>query len=107
MRMSSLCAAVFVLSVGSIAMGQAGVEPTPTPVEVVVTNSMPAIKPSSTPAPRVTPTPIVVGSQEQRSGPSPTVETLPNSEATATRNRVATGQLAFGQIKARIADAKR
>jgi hypothetical protein len=107
MKMSFLCAAVFVLSATSFAAGQNGVEPTPTPVKVVVTNSMPAVKPASTPAPRISPTPIVVGSPERSSGPAVTPESPAISEGTSTRSRIATGQLSFGQIKAKIADAKR
>jgi hypothetical protein len=102
---SYLCAAVFALSATSFATGQTGVEPTPTPVKVVVTNSMPAIKPASTPAPRVTPTPIVVGSSDQNSGPSVAADATPSLDT--DRNAGSGKLLSFGQMKAKIADAKR
>ena len=106
MKTSFLCAAVFVLSATSFAAGQTGVEPTPTPVHVVVTNSMPAVSPASTPRPRVVPTPIVVGAQQQNSGPSALSEGVANTERSdipASGARL----LSFGQIKSKIADAKR
>jgi hypothetical protein len=102
--MKSLCAALFLFSSIQFANAQSGVEPTPTPVKVVVTNSMPAIKPSAAPLPRVTPTPIVVGASEKTSGPSVTTE-IPVSTTTSTVT--ASRALSFGQIKSKIAEAKR
>ncbi|HEX6125174.1 MAG TPA: hypothetical protein VFZ23_07350 [Pyrinomonadaceae bacterium] len=104
MRMKFLCAALVVLSVCQFAAGQSGIEPTPTPVKVVVTNSMPAIKANSTPLPRVTPTPIIVGSAVANSGPSADTDAtdIP-ARAASTANRAVT----FGQIKSKIAEAKR
>ena len=104
MRMKFLCAAIVVLSVSQFAVGQSGIEPTPTPVKVVVSNSMPAIKVNSTPLPRVTPTPIVVGSATRNSGPSADIapmEASPRTDSSATR------ALTFGMIKSKIAEAKR
>ena len=104
MRMKFLCAAIVVLSVSQFAAGQSGIEPTPTPVKVVVSNSMPAIKVNSTPLPRVTPTPIVVGSATRNSGPSADtapMEASPRTESSAARS------LTFGMIKSKIAEAKR
>lgn len=102
--MKSLCAALFLFSSIQVATAQTGVEPTPTPVKVVVTNSMPAIKPNATPAPRVSPTPIVVGASEKMSGPAVNTE-VPAS--TMTSSAVAGRAMSFGQIKSKIAEAKR
>ena len=106
MKTSFLCAAVIVLSAGSSAMGQSGLEPTPTPVAVVVTNSMPAVSATSTPRPRVVPTPIVVGAQQQNSGPSVAVDMAPASDSPTMKTGSAK-LLSFGQIKSKIAEAKR
>jgi hypothetical protein len=108
MKMKFFCASLFVLGLGSMAFSQPEVEATPTPVKVVVTNSMPAIKAASTPLPRVTPTPIIVGSAEKVSGPAvePESSTAPVVNPTAkasTTNRA----LSFGQIKSKLAEAKR
>lgn len=99
--MKSLCAVLFLFSTIQLATAQSGVEPTPTPVKVVVTNSMPAVK---TTAPRVTPTPIVVGSSPKASGPSFSNET----PVSPTSTGMSAGRLlSFGQIKSKIAEAKR
>lgn len=85
------------------------VEPTPTPVKVVVTDNVPA---SVSTRPRVspTPTPIVVGgSAKTAEGPRvmaerPAVTTVP---ATATEGSLNHKTLSFREIKAKIAEAKR
>jgi len=69
------------------------IEPTPTPVKVVVTNRMPPIKPAATPVPKPSQTPIIVGAQS-----SPLQHPKQNSAART---------MSFGQIKSRIAEAKR
>lgn len=103
--MKSLFAALFLFSAIQFATAQSGVEPTPTPVKVVVTNSMPPVKTYSTPQPRVTPTPIVVGAPANKaSGPYTSVDT----PASSTSSNLSTGRvLSFGQIKSKIAEAKR
>ena len=108
MRTKFLCAALLVIFAGQFANSQSGVEPTPTPVEVVVTNSMPAVKPAAT-RPRVTPTPIVVGAADRISGPAVATETTtPATSDSTTKNTAGAGRLiSFGQIKSKIAEAKR
>lgn len=108
MRTKFLCAALLVIFASQFANAQSGVEPTPTPVEVVVTNSMPAVKPAAT-RPRVTPTPIVVGASDKISGPAVATETTaPVTPDSTVRNTASTGRLmSFGQIKSKIAEAKR
>lgn len=107
MRMKFVCAVSIVLAITFIAGAQSAVEPTPTPVKVVVTNSMPALKPNSTPAPRVTPTPIVVGATDTKSGPSISTDSVPSSESSAQTATGTVGALSFGQMKSKIAEAKR
>lgn len=108
MRTKFLCAALLVIFASQFANAQSGVEPTPTPVEVVVTNSMPAVKPAAT-RPRITPTPIVVGSTDKISGPAVATETTtPVTSDSTTKKSASTGRLiSFGQIKSKIAEAKR
>ncbi|MDQ3130601.1 MAG: hypothetical protein M3Q99_07555 [Acidobacteriota bacterium] len=66
----------------------------PTPSRVVVTNALPSPKPSVTPRPIPTQTPIIVGSSTQI--PPPVVPTNGTYRS-----------LSFGQLKSRIAEAKR
>lgn len=76
----------------SVLIGSAQVsriEPTPTPVKVVVTDSMPKIKPS--------PTPIIVG----QTNSEPVVKPLPLPTPSSYRS------LGFRQLKSKIAEAKR
>lgn len=105
-KIELLCASLLVLNFGSLAFSQS-VEPTPTPVKVVVTNTMPQVKPASEPAPRATPTPIVVGSSNKVSGPATdpdqSVPAASNAQAKTAGARI----LSFGQMKSRIAEAKR
>ncbi len=103
--MKFVSAVSFVLAIAFTANAQSAVEPTPTPLKVVVTNSMPSIKPYSTPAPRVTPTPIIVGSAETNSGPSMNTENVPSIGAST--GITAARALSFGQMKSKIAEAKR
>ncbi|MEO8042805.1 MAG: hypothetical protein ABI646_09365, partial [Acidobacteriota bacterium] len=83
------------------------IEPIPTPVKVVVTNTMPPVKLTPVATPRVSPTPIIVGAAAKFGGPSAAESTsvsLTNSNITgATPNRT----MSFGQIKSKIAEAKR
>src|SRR5688572_25393062 len=109
MKMKFLCASLSLLILGSSAFSQSGVEPTPTPVKVVVTNSMPPPDPALATRPRVTPTPIVVGSAERSSGPSSEPDSTAPSPAPSATATSATGNrtMSFGQMKSRIAEAKR
>jgi hypothetical protein len=100
--MKSLCAALFLVSSIQFASAQSGVEPTPTPVKVVV-SEMPAVKNNAAPRPRLAPTPIVVGASEKASGPSLNAEV----PATSASHVSAGGVLSFGQIKSKLAEAKR
>ncbi|MGQ0541579.1 MAG: hypothetical protein ACT4O9_06995 [Blastocatellia bacterium] len=77
---------VFVL-IGNAQVTQ--IEPTPAPVKVVVTDSIPALKPS--------PTPIIVG----RINPESVVRPLPLPTPSSYRS------LGFRQLKIKIAEAKR
>ena len=106
--MKFFCAFVFTLSLGTVVFAQSTVEPTPTPVKVVVTNSMPAVKAASTPAPRVSPTPIVVGAGTKVSGPAvePDNNVSP-SQNTSIRPSGSARALNFNTIKSKIAEAKR
>ncbi len=103
MRPNYLCAALFVFFLGSSVFSQSSVEPTPTPVKVVLTNSMPAIKATASPVPRVTPTPIIVGNTQRVSGPAVDPDNSPAMAAPITVARA----MSFGQIKSKIAEAKR
>ncbi len=105
--MKFVCAVSIVLAITFIAGAQSAVEPSPTPVKVVVTNSMPALKPNSMPAPRVTPTPIVVGSTNTKSGPSISTDSVPSSESSAQTATGTARALSFGEMKSKIAEAKR
>lgn len=102
MKMKFLRASLFVLGLTSIATAQSAVEPTPTPVKVVISNTMPEAKPAASTRPRVTPTPIVVGSAPKTSGPSAEVE-----ETSSVQSALSSRSLTFNQIKSKIAEAKR
>lgn len=108
MNTKLLCVALFVVCFSLPAISQSVVDPTPTPVKVVVTDSMPAIKLTPAPAPRLSPTPIIVGTSERTSGPSVAVE-APSSFSTnsATKASAAARTMSFGQMKSKIAEAKR
>ena len=68
---------------------------TPTPSRVVVTNSLPSPTPFATPRPQPTATPIIVGSSTKSAPPAaPPVNSAYRS-------------MSFGQIKNRIAEARR
>ena len=110
--------AVLFVSVFSIPMfAQTSVEATPTPVEVVVTDTMPAIQAQKI-RPRVipTPTPIVVGSAEKMWGPAavtspqitnPPVRLAGGNDTPAASSNNSSRTLSFGQMKSKIAEAKR
>jgi hypothetical protein len=94
------------------------IEPTPTPVKVVITNNMPAIKP---PAPRPTPTPIVVGASQNPASVIPMVPAAPVTSGPSISASVQTAtvpavtpienlkfeSLSYRQLKNKIAEAKR
>ena len=105
MRPSFLCAAVFALSLGSFAYSQTdGAEKTRS--RIVVTDSVPAGNPASTPAPRVAPTPIIVGAKDQSSGPS-LADNTTIADNTSAKPSGTSSRLTFGMIKSKIAEAKR
>ena len=94
MKKQLYCAFVFLLTASFTTFAQSVLlEPTPTPVKVVITNSMPPIKPTATPAPKPFQPPIIVGGQ---TAPEPAAAVNPGNRA-----------MSFGQIKSRIAEAKR
>jgi hypothetical protein len=97
--------ALALLSLGSAASGQTPAEtPSTTRGRVVVTDSMPAIKPASTPEPLPSATPIVVGAPKDVPVNQPARTTSDNRGTTATpQNR----QVSFSFIKNKIAEAKR
>lgn len=88
------------------------VEPTPTPVKVVVTDNTPKAAPTR---PRVSPTPIIVGGPKTEPSPEaprqagsteivPVTETVP---ATTVLENLKYRTLSYSEIKAKIAEAKR
>lgn len=98
MNTKLLCAFLIISAASAATFSQA--KPTPTPVKLVITNSMPPIKPASTPRPMPVPaqTPIIVG-QSTTSSTSVT----PQMSGTNLNTR----GLSLVQIKSRIAEAKR
>jgi hypothetical protein len=105
--MKLLCAVIFFSTVSLPALAQSSVEATPTPVEVVVTDTMPPIQAQKV-RPRVapTPTPIIVGGSEKMSGPSAVTNPQPIAPVTTSASSSA-HTLSFGQMKSKIAEAKR
>ncbi|PYT01596.1 MAG: hypothetical protein DMF63_01755 [Acidobacteria bacterium] len=109
--MKLLCAVIFLSSLSIPAFAQS-VDATPTPVEVVVTNSMPAVQKER---PRVapTPTPIIVGAPEKMAGPAadtnPQITTLSSAPISSSSTSASSSAhaLSFGQMKSKIAEAKR
>ena len=92
---------VFVFgSVSSFAQSSA-IEPRPTPAKIIITNTMPPIKPASTPIPRPAQTPIIVGSQNVP------VESAVERAAPPVNPNAKNRTLSFGQMKSKIAEAKR
>ena len=100
MTLKSACVFLTALFVVPSVIGQ-NVEPTPTPVKLVVTNTLPAARPQPTPAPRVSPAPIVVQSAPRT---APVTRTPAKTE---TVNSSPTATAGFRQIKSLIAEAKR
>ncbi len=88
-------------------------EPERPPMKVLVTNSMPAVRPAPINAPKMTPTPA--GVSEQQHGPSAvsasssSVSPVSASTDTSFRAAASTGLrlMSFAQIKNKIAEAKR
>ncbi len=76
---------------------------------VVVTDSMPPIKPASTPVPATSATPVIVGTQrdqispESNNRPAPIIAGNSGSTLRNPQNRL----VSFGFIKSKIAEAKR
>ncbi|HKP68543.1 MAG TPA: hypothetical protein VJV05_04620 [Pyrinomonadaceae bacterium] len=129
MKAKFFCAVISLLVLSGLTTAQSGVEPTPTPLKVVITDSMPParnvpsqslVEPTPTPvkvvitnsapansatvAPRVTPTATPLTTRERFSGPAI------NSEMAGVPSMgtsIAATSLSFGQIKGKIAEAKR
>ena len=72
-------------------LGQSPQQPAPTRSRVIVTNTLPPVRPAATPAPRPSQTPIVVGS----TNPVPQTSNLTDYG------------ISFAQIKSKIAEARR
>ncbi|CAN5631848.1 hypothetical protein BH18ACI3_BH18ACI3_20730 [soil metagenome] len=106
MNTKFFCVAVLVPMMSLAAFSQSTVEPTPTPVKVVLTDSMPAIKPMAT-RPRVSPTPIIVGASREAGGPSAENENTLAAGSGANTSSSSSRLLSFGQMKSKIAEAKR
>lgn len=101
------CVAAAIVSLSPVAViGQTTVIDTAkTRGRVVVTDTMPAVKPASTPRPVPTATPIVVGNTtEPRSGPAaqPPIVARTNTDATTLPKA-----MSFRTLKNKIAEAKR
>jgi hypothetical protein len=99
--------ALFVLSLAPVGFSQSSLESAVTPVKVVVTNSMPAVRPRITGVP--SPTPIVVGSTPKASGPAAANDVVAPAASTAApvHTSSVSKSLSFVQIKSKIAEAKR
>ena len=127
MKAKFFCAVISLLVLSGVMAAQSGVEPTPTPVKVVITDSMPqqsTVEPTPTPmkvvitnsapansatvAPRVTLSPTPLPTRERvagQAGPAVNSETL--APASFGASNIATRSFTFGQIKSKIAEAKR
>lgn len=107
MKFSPATAAIFLsLSVSAIS-AQTPADPSKGRGRVVVTDTMPPIKPAATPTPRpvATPTPIVVGEQ---SGQQPVQPSGPSAGSRPTTIETAgVRTMSFRSIKSKIAEAKR
>lgn len=105
----SFCAILLILPISvTSAYAQAEIEPTPTPVKVVVTNSLPPPKHIVTPTPKPSQTPIIVGRPDDEgssSGPNLTIRERRVEPVASAPAGVRS--LGFGQIKSKIAEAKR
>lgn len=103
---------IFLLAASTFGFGQSRfIEPTPTPVRLVVTENLPSVK---RPTPRPTPTPIIVGSAGKlgTSSPAPAaakteVPATAMVPATESVSDLTFRSLSFRQLKNAIADAKR
>ena len=86
---------------------QSTVEPTPTPVGVVITDSVPAT--SATVAPRVSPSQTPLPTRERVAGPAagPAVNSEMSVPASFGSSNISARSFTFGQIKSKIAEAKR
>ena len=104
MNRKLFCSTLVVLSFSLAAMSQTSVEATPTPMKVVVTDSMPAVRQRVSP----TPTPIIVGSSEKLAGPETANDPAIQAPApTISRMPTISKTLSFVQMKSKIAEAKR
>ncbi|MEJ7847880.1 MAG: hypothetical protein WKF92_07335 [Pyrinomonadaceae bacterium] len=92
---------VFVFGAVSSFAQSSEIEPKPTPAKIIITNTMPPVKPALTPAPKPEQTPIIVG------GPNNTAEPAAEKTAPPANQYVKNRMLSFGQMKSKIAEAKR
>ena len=129
MKAKFFCAVISLLVLSGVGTAQSGVEPTPTPVKVVVTDSIPPTRNlpaqstveatptpvevvvtdstpvrSATVAPRISPSPTPLATRERLAGPAVNSE---SPTPVATGSNLAARSLSFGQIKSKIAEAKR
>lgn len=100
-RRYSLALFVFVFGTVTSFAQSSDIVPKPTPAKIIITNTMPPIKPAATPAPKPAQTPIIVGSKDV-----PVEVTVENAAPAANQN-LKNRMLSFGQMKSRIAEAKR
>jgi hypothetical protein len=106
-----LCSFVFVSVAAAIpVLSQPdAAEPTPTPVRLVVTDSIPVNRATQPSAPRTTPTPIIVGRSNSTTGSNGSnvegLPVVPNPPRYSTSTGVRT--LSFRELKSKIADARR
>lgn len=116
MKKHFFCTAAVSSLFGFSAYGQSpAVEPTPIPVKVVITNSMPAIKALPTPGIRPNPTPIIVGESVRTGGLSgimapstaSTVPVAPVVRRDFSGPAASLRSMSFGEIKSKIAEARR
>jgi hypothetical protein len=121
MNKKFLCAFSLLLTAALAAHSQTSLpEPTPTPVKLVITNSMPPIKPPTSTKPIHSP--VVVGRTDIESGPdardsddenpiivgsAPRTAPPVSTSTNPVRVNAAAGSMSFGYIKSRIAEAKR
>ncbi|MBC7900498.1 MAG: hypothetical protein H7070_10660 [Saprospiraceae bacterium] len=105
-RIFSFALIIFVLGALTSYAQAKLIEPAPTPAKVIMTNSMPPIKPPSTPFPAPSQTPIIVGGPNNSVRTTRVVET-PDGTAASVDTIPVNRTMSFGQMKGRIAEAKR
>ena len=131
MKAKFFCALISLLIFCGVGTAQSGVEPTPTPVKVVITDSLPPAtrapapslpEPTPTPvkvvvtdstpthsatvAPRIAVSPTPLPTRERFSGPAVNSDSQPIA-VPLTGSSITSTSMSFGQIKSKIAEAKR